>query len=233
MLQCETLTAGYAGVPVVRDLDLFVRKGEVVALLGPNGAGKTTAVLTLTGILGAISGHAKVDGEPVKSGRPHKIARRGVAFVPDDRSLFFGLTALENLQLGPGGSSSATIDMVMDYFPSLRGRLKTRAGLLSGGEQQMLAVGRAIAGRPKALIVDELSLGLAPVIVQKILPVIRRIADELDTAVLIVEQHVDLALGIADRAYVLNHGVVVTQGSGAELLNNRHLLASSYLGGNA
>jgi branched-chain amino acid transport system ATP-binding protein len=230
VLAAKNLTAGYAGVPVVRGLDLEVKAGEVVALLGPNGAGKTTTLLTLAGVLAPIKGHAEVLGERVAGGRPHRVAKRGLALVPDDRAIFFGLTGHENLRLGPGSRTKDPVGMVLEYFPALEPRLSTRAGLLSGGEQQMLAVGRALSGRPKVLLIDEMSLGLAPVIVQRMLPVVRRIADELGAAVVIVEQHVDLALEVADRAYVLNHGEVVMEGSSTDLLRDRHLLEASYMG---
>jgi branched-chain amino acid transport system ATP-binding protein len=229
VLECRGLTAGYAGVPVVRGLDLTVEAGEVVALLGPNGAGKTTTLLTLAGVVPAISGSAKVLGEEVTGGRPHKVARRGAVLVPDDRAIFFDLTTRENLRLGAGGKGDA-VSLVLDYFPSLKSRLSTRAGLLSGGEQQMLAVGRALSGRPKMLMIDEMSLGLAPVIVKRMFPVVRRIADEIGAGVLVVEQHIDVALQAADRAYVLNHGEVAMSGEAKELLKDRHLLQASYLG---
>jgi branched-chain amino acid transport system ATP-binding protein len=229
VLESRGLTAGYAGVPVVRGLDLTVEAGEVVALLGPNGAGKTTTLLTLAGVIPAISGEAQVLGAPVAGGRPHRVARRGAVLVPDDRALFFDLSARENLRLGAGGGGDA-VDLVLEYFPSLKTRMSTRAGLLSGGEQQMLAVGRALSGRPKVLMIDEMSLGLAPVIVKRMFPVVRRIADEIGAGVLIVEQHIDLALQAADRAYVLNHGEVAMTGSAADLLKDRHLLQASYLG---
>jgi len=231
VLATEGLTAGYAGVPVVRNLDLTVEAGEVVALLGPNGAGKTTTLLTLAGVVPKISGSAKVLDQEVAGGRPHKVARLGAVLVPDDRAIFFDLTARENLRLGAGGKTGGdAVDMVLEYFPSLKPRMSTRAGLLSGGEQQMLAVGRALSGRPKVLMIDEMSLGLAPVIVKRMFPVVRRIADEIGAGVLVVEQHIDVALQAADRAYVLNHGEVAMQGRATELLKDRHLLQASYLG---
>ncbi len=229
VLETNGLTAGYAGVPVVRDLDLTVEAGEVVALLGPNGAGKTTTLLTLAGVVPKIGGSAQVLGEEVAGGRPHKVARLGAVLVPDDRAIFFDLTARENLRLGAGGKGDA-VDIVLDYFPSLKPRMSTRAGLLSGGEQQMLAVGRALSGRPKVLMIDEMSLGLAPVIVKRMFPVVRRIADEIGAGVLVVEQHIDVALQAADRAYVLNHGEVAMKGKAEELLKDRHLLQASYMG---
>ena len=229
VLETNGLTAGYAGVPVVRYLDLTVEAGEVVALLGPNGAGKTTTLLTLAGVVPKIGGSAQVLGEEVAGGRPHKVARLGAVLVPDDRAIFFDLTARENLRLGAGGKGDA-VDIVLDYFPSLKPRMSTRAGLLSGGEQQMLAVGRALSGRPKVLMIDEMSLGLAPVIVKRMFPVVRRIADEIGAGVLVVEQHIDVALQAADRAYVLNHGEVAMKGKAEELLKDRHLLQASYMG---
>jgi branched-chain amino acid transport system ATP-binding protein len=152
--------------------------------------------------------------------------------VPDDRSLFYGLSTRQNLRLAVTNRRevSSTLKQVIDYFPALEPLLDRRAGLLSGGEQQMLAVGRALAMKPKVLMVDEMSLGLAPIIVQRLLPVVRRIAEEMGTAVLLVEQHVDLALEVADRAYVLDRGHVVIEGKARELLNNRDLLTASYMG---
>jgi branched-chain amino acid transport system ATP-binding protein len=234
VLECEALVAGYANVPAVRGLDLSVAEGEVVVLLGSNGAGKTTTLLTLSGVLKRISGSVRVMGKPVRAGRPDAVARRGLATVPDDRALFFGLTAYENLRLkvrSSKASAGASVATVLEYFPALEGKLDKKAGLLSGGEQQMLSIGRALAGKPRALIIDEMSLGLAPKVVKTLLPTVRRIARELGTGVLVVEQHVDLALQFADRAYVLNHGELVMEGEASQLVQKRELLTASYLGG--
>ncbi len=165
----------------------------------------------------------------MKGRRPHLVARDGLAHVPEDRSLFFGLTVKENLRLG-AAKGSADIAQALEYFPALEPILSRRAGLLSGGEQQMLAMGRALTVRPRLLMVDEMSLGLAPIIVERLLPVLRSIADSTGAGVLVVEQHVHLALEVADRAYVLSHGNLALEGSAADLSANRHLLESSYLG---
>ena len=232
LLEISELSTGYNGVSVVRDLNLRVDEGEVVALLGPNGAGKTTTLLTASALNPILAGDIKVFGTSIKGRRPHLVARDGLAHVPEDRSLFFQLTVRENLRL-KAKRGSTSLREALDYFPALEPLMDRRAGLLSGGEQQMLAVARALTVRPKLLMVDEMSLGLAPIIVERLLPVLREIASKSGTGILLVEQHVHLALEVADRAYVLSHGSLALEGTAAHLRENAHLLESSYLGGAA
>lgn len=234
LLDIKDLSSGYSGVPVVRGVNIHVNSGEVVAMLGPNGAGKTTTLLTISGLLKVLKGSVAVLGEPATFGAPHKAARRGLAHVPEDRSLFFGLTVQENLRLGLRGnrkSQAAGYERALELLPALKPLMGRRSGLLSGGEQQMLAMARALVSEPKLLLVDEMSLGLAPIIVERLLPIVRDIADETGAGVLIVEQHVHLALNVCDRAYVMSHGEIVLEGSAAELKKRPDLLEASYLGG--
>ena len=230
-LAVRDLSAGYRGVPVVRELNLEVRPGEVVALLGPNGAGKTTTLETIAGLNRPISGTVELSGENVGGKPAYVLARRSLALVPEGRALFPGLTVREHLRLAGGrGQRASREEELLEMLPELRKCLGRKAGLLSGGEQQMLAVGRALVTRPRLLLVDEMSLGLAPVIVERLLPILRRAADELGSSVLFVEQHVALALEISDRAYFLTHGRIRLAGPAAELRDRRELLAASYLG---
>jgi branched-chain amino acid transport system ATP-binding protein len=229
LLAVRALDAGYLGIPAVRGLSLEVRGGEVVALLGPNGAGKTTTLSTIAGLLRPIAGEVVFDGRPVGGVAADRLAREGLSLVPEDRALFFDLTARENLRLAARGESMSESE-VLEMLPELEKCLGRKAGVLSGGEQQMLSLARGLMSRPRLLLVDEMSLGLAPVIVERLMPVLRRIAEELGTAVMFVEQHVPQALELADRAYVMVSGSIVLQGSAAELRQDRELLEASYLG---
>jgi branched-chain amino acid transport system ATP-binding protein len=230
VLTCSGLDAGYVpGRPVLRNVDISLEGGKVLALLGPNGAGKTTLLLTIAGLQPPLGGHIGLGGARVRPGSPRAAVKAGLVLVPDDRSLFKGLTVAENLKLASrrGGT---TIEMIFDYFPDLKRRAKVAAGNLSGGEQQMLAIGRALMQDPKVLLVDELSMGLAPVIVESLLPVIRRVVDETGAACVMVEQHVMLALEIADTAMVLAHGDIALRGDAKELAADEARIERAYLG---
>jgi branched-chain amino acid transport system ATP-binding protein len=206
VLEMRSVTAGYGDLSAIRDISYAIRPGEVVALFGPNGAGKTTTLMATVGVLPTSKGEVRWLGD-VTTGPLHRLVRKGLAYVPEERSIFSGLSTRDNLRLGGGG-----VDGALAYFPELEPLLGRRAGLLSGGEQQMLTLARALAAKPVALLVDELSLGLAPLIVERLLKVIREAADRDSLAVLLVEQQARRALSVADRWYLLNNGNMVSEG---------------------
>jgi branched-chain amino acid transport system ATP-binding protein len=223
LLEAVDLSAGYGSLAAVRNLSLHVGAGEIVALLGANGAGKTTTILTLSGELPPIGGEVRWLGEPAT--RPlHVRARQGLSLVTEEKSVFMGLSVAENLRLGRGDPALA-----LELFPELGDHLDRRCGLLSGGQQQMLTLARALAGRPRVLLADELSLGLAPILVGRLLEAVRRAVDTQGTGVLLVEQHVRQALRWADRIYVLQRGTLVLEDTAASARGRIEEIERSYL----
>jgi branched-chain amino acid transport system ATP-binding protein len=229
VLALTGLAAGYNGSTVVRDLDLEIAEGEVVALLGSNGAGKTTTLRAISGIVQPLAGTIVLDGNDLRRRSPPARAHLGIAHVPEGRGIFFGLTVAEHLRLGFRGERLDAA-LAYQYFPALTELADRRAGLLSGGQQQMLALGRALARKPRLLMLDEMSLGLAPIVVERLLPVVSAYARESGCSVLLVEQHIQIALAVADHAYVLSHGELVVHERADVLRRDHQLILSSYLG---
>ena len=227
MLELRGIDAGYGGHIVLRDVSLTVQPGAVVAVLGPNGAGKTTLLRVVSGLLRPSAGTVLLGGEDVTRTRPHARARRGLCHIPEGRGIYPTLTVRENLVLHAGrGEEAAALDRATSAFPVLGGKLRQPAGLLSGGQQQMLSLARAYLTDPKVVIVDEASMGLAPVVVDKIFEFLGQIAAS-GTALLLVEQYVNRALALADRVYLLNKGSVVFTGGSTDVGDD---LFAHYLG---
>lgn len=237
-LQIDRISTFYGEAQALKDVSLEVHSKEVVAILGSNGAGKSTLVKALTGLVPFTTGKILFDGQSIEDQQAHEIIRKGIACVPEGRELFGSLTVRENLELGTYSVRAAVskemlgqrLEMVFSLFPILRDRLKQKAETLSGGEQQMLALGRALMANPKLLACDEPSLGLAPLLVSEMLKTLRRICDELEVSLLLVEQNARAALKIADYVYVLERGEVVLEGACEEVVTSRTIQAA-YLGG--
>ncbi len=233
VLEMRDVDVFYGDVQVVWGVSFSVKQGEVVALIGANGAGKSTILKTISGLLTPAKGEILFGGSPIHTAKPHNLIELGIAHVPEGRRLFSDMTVEENLEMGSLRGNARdrraeTKEMVFDLFPRLRERRKQPAGTLSGGEQQMVAVGRGLMSKPRLLMFDEPSLGLAPILVREIFNVIEKIRKE-GTTVLIVEQNVKQTLAVADRAYVIENGRLVLEGSGRDLLGNEHV-KTAYLG---
>ena len=234
LLTVEHLHAGYGPIEVLKDISLEVNEGEIVTMIGANGAGKTTTLMTISGAVRARAGRIVFQGREIQNLPPHEIVRLGLCQSPEGRKIFPRLTVLENLELGAYTRNDKDgirkdIDHAYELFPILRERKDQLGGTLSGGEQQMLAVARALMGRPKLLLLDEPSLGLAPLIVLKIFDVIRRLNAEEGMSVLIVEQNARLALKLAHRGYVMETGTITMSDSASSLLNDQRV-KDAYLG---
>ena len=232
LLKVENLKAAYGGIHALRGVSLQVEEGEIVSVLGANGAGKSTLLKCISGVMKRTAGTIEFDGKPI-SNKPHEIVEAGLVQVPEARQIFAKLTVLENLRIGVGNRKDTEeikkdFDRVYTMFPRLKEREKQYGGLLSGGEQQMLAIARGIMARPKLMMFDEPSLGLAPVIVSQVFEAIKEINAE-GTSIMLIEQNANKALKISDHAYIMQTGLVVRYGTGAELLADESLSAA-YLG---
>lgn len=233
ILEIRSLTAGYDGVPVVRGIDFEIEEGGIATIVGANGAGKTTVIRALSGVLRPVQGEIVLAGTPIHDLPSHEIVGRGLVMVPEGRRLFPSLTVMENLELGAlqphcKRKRGDSLNRVFSIFPGLREREKQKAGTLSGGEQQMVAIGRALMSLPKVLMLDEPSLGLAPVVVRTLFDTIMEI-NAAGTTVLLVEQNVKHALSISSQAWVLENGSITLRGTGPELLKDDNT-RRAYLG---
>ena len=233
MLRLEQVNTHYGQIQALHDISIEVKAGEIVTLIGANGAGKTTLMMTICGDPRASSGKIFFDDEEISSVNTAEIMRKGLAVVPEGRRVFSRLTVQENLHMGAYFRTKAeyeeTLEQVLELFPRLRERIDQRAGTMSGGEQQMLAIGRAMMSRPRMILLDEPSLGLAPIIIQQIFDIIEKLRDD-GVTIFLVEQNANQALRIADRGYVMENGRVIMSDTGASLLVNPDV-RKAYLGG--
>ena len=231
LLRINDLKVSYGGIEAVRGISFNVKQGEIVTLIGANGAGKSSTLRAISGLVKPAGGKVELEGEDITAKDSSVIVSKGLMMVPEGRKIFPNLSVLENLKIGAylrNDDLTEDLEAVYGYFPRLKERSWQAGGTLSGGEQQMLAVGRALMGRPKLLMMDEPSLGLAPIVVQDIFEIIRRI-HENGTTVLLIEQNANMALHVADRAYVIENGKISLEGTGKELLADEKVQAA-YLG---
>ncbi len=234
MLHINNVSSGYGSIQALHGVSLEIKKGEIVSLIGANGAGKTTLLMTLCRDIELTSGQIIFDGEDITKRKSHQIMRKGISISPEGRRIFPKLSVLDNLMLGayftPEDEAKIEFEKVLELFPRLKERLSQQGGTLSGGEQQMLAIGRALMSKPKLLLLDEPSLGLAPLIINLIFDVLANVREQ-GTTVFLVEQNAHKALALADRGYVLENGVIIKEGTGIELSSDP-VVKQAYLGGN-